>query len=118
MRTDRNHVIAQEAVDKALEQIAEPLRHLMSICDWYDPWGAALGWAWALNETAYYRLGITTDPTFKPSLGAGPDDESYEWEQINWLLDAGLITSGEVGLAVATMSVLLHALEMIPDIRY
>jgi hypothetical protein len=116
-REDRNHQIAQEAVDKALECLAEPLRIEVSMSDWYDPWGEAISWGFALSEVAYYRLDITPDPSYRSAVG-GPDDDAWEWTVINDLLDGGHITSGEVGLAIATFSVLLHALELIPDISY
>lgn len=48
--------------------------------DWYDAWGATLGWMFAINDRIT-ELGGTTNPTFRQAMG-GPDTEAYEYEML------------------------------------
>jgi hypothetical protein len=64
------------AAAQALGDAGYDLQH----ADWYDAWGTAIGYAFALNDLLLERGG-ETNPTFRPEL-AGADTEAYEYQAL------------------------------------
>lgn len=48
--------------------------------DWYDAWGVAMGWAFAINDRIH-DLGGQTNHTWRPAM-SGPDEEAYEYQTL------------------------------------
>lgn len=71
--------------------------------DWYDPWGCAMGWAFALNDLLAMQGG-QTDPTYRMAMG-GADTDAYEFQM---LVEANL-TIEQLETAQVTISRLLDS---------
>lgn len=75
--------------------------------DWYDPYGAAMGWLFALAEVMYVSYGEMM-PEFTPSIvmveGDRSSVEGYEAESLFEFIDAGLIDDDDIREAYATLS--------------
>lgn len=79
--------------------------------DDYDPWGSAIGVAFALNDIAV-RYGWKTDPTYSPGP-FGPACEGYEYDWTMEQIQAGDLTQQDLEEAIVTLGALIHALDML-----
>lgn len=69
----------QADIDEAARALGDAGYDLL-LADWYDAWGTAMAWLFAINDRIM-ELGGQTNPTYRPGLG-GADTDAYEYQMI------------------------------------
>lgn len=73
--------------------------------DFYDPYGLAMGWLFAIAEVSYVEYGyLMTEFTPSPMLTEREDLEGYEHEMLLDMIDAGEIEQRDLEYPYEIMS--------------
>jgi hypothetical protein len=75
------HIHHQAYIDAVAAALGPDVGPEFAASDWYDLWGTAMGWSFAINDMLV-DCGGTTNPTFRQST-MGSDTEAYEYQALD-----------------------------------